>query len=38
MIIFIQINQKNFKKIPGIPIGYWLIENELSNVFKNQIT
>lgn len=29
-----QINQKNFEKIPGIPIGYWASENLLKDFEK----
>ncbi|MCP4520724.1 MAG: BREX-1 system adenine-specific DNA-methyltransferase PglX, partial [Cytophagales bacterium] len=34
---FYTANQKDFEKIPGSPIGYWLSDN-IFNIFKNQKT
>jgi hypothetical protein len=33
-LIKFQINQKNFEKIPGMPIGYWVSENLLEDFEK----
>lgn len=33
-LIKFQINQKNFEKIPGMPIGYWTSENLLKDFEK----
>ena len=33
-LIKFQINQKNFEKIPGMPIGYWASENLLEDFEK----
>ncbi|HEY5556277.1 BREX-1 system adenine-specific DNA-methyltransferase PglX [Acetobacterium sp.] len=33
---FVQINQENFSKIPGMPIAYWVSENTCNLFMKSQ--
>ncbi|OZI05704.1 SAM-dependent methyltransferase [Siphonobacter sp. BAB-5385] len=34
---FYTANQKDFEKIPGAPIGYWLSENAIDSFLKNKL-